>query len=114
MPVLADVTMCVHVNVLIHAHATVIMVHLVVHVTFIYYALVNVITVQGLPVHVTITHIVNVMCDMVQVVAVQRFAVVTAQLVDVLHMLHIHVPLMVHLNRRRGLVHVIVIIRRNF
>ena len=114
MPVLADVTMCVHVNALIHVAVTVIMVHLVVHVTFIYYAHVNVITVQGLPVHATITHIVNVMCDTVQAVAGQLFVAVTAQLVDVLHILHMRVPLMVHHNHKRGHVHVTVIIRLDF
>ena len=114
MPVPVDVTMCVHANVPIHVAVTVIMVRRVVHVTFIYYALANVIIVQELPVHVTTTHIVNVMCDTVQVVVVQRFAVVIAQLVDVRLIRLTRVRPMVHHNHKRGHVHVIATTRRNF
>lgn len=114
MPVLADVTMCVHANVLTHAVATVIMVHLDVLVTFIYCVHANVITVQEPPVHATITHIVNVMCDTVQAVVGQLFVVAIVRLADVLHILLTHVPLIVHLNHKRGHVHVTVIIRLDF
>lgn len=106
--------MCVHANVLIHAHVIATTVHLVALAMFTYCVHVNVTTAQELLVHVTTTHIVNVMYDTVQVVAVQRFAVATAQLVDVLHMLHIRVPLMVHLNRRRGHAVAIAIIPHDF
>ena len=114
MPVLADVTMCVHVNALIHVHATATMVHLVVHVMFTSCVHASAIIPREHHVHVTTTHIVNVMCDMVQAVVAQRFAVATAQLVDVLHILHMRVPLMVHHNHKRGHVHVTVIIRLDF